>query len=95
MDKVKCHICKTKIRKCKDGFICIGNHKFNNGLTSVVNEINSLDYTKCPECGTKSIISCKCHLGCQSCDNKHSWTNRYYEDKIILISKKVFIYYQQ
>lgn len=76
-----CPECSSRMRKCKDGFICQNNHKFLPG-SKVYNELtkeSKLNKKLCPLCQTPEISRCMCPISERTCINDHIWTPKYYQ----------------
>ena len=77
---MECPECSSKLRKCKDGYICVNNHKLSHDSPVYNNLVHFSGLKKrfCPICQTPKVEICMCKCGEMRCINNHVWTSKYY-----------------
>jgi hypothetical protein len=88
---MNCPECNSKLRKFKDGVICIKNHKFLEG-TEIYNKFYGINtYTNthiddssklyCSKCKKSGYAFCMCGNCGLKCKNGHIWDPDVYASK--------------
>jgi len=76
---MNCPECNTKLRKFKDGVICVKNHKFLEGtiiydkLYGTNTYVDKSSGLWCPKCKEPGYKFCFCHNCGLKCKNDHIW----------------------
>ena len=74
---MNCTFCNTKLRKFKEGVICLKNHKFLEGSIIYDTFYNTKTHIDkkllCSICGEQGQVYCMCGDCGLMCINQHAW----------------------